>query len=415
MKVLVLGGAGGAGRHTARVAASLDGVDQLVIGDVSGTRATELAARLGPRIGAVGVDVRDRAALDEVMAGADVVCNCTGPFFRYGLDVLTASIDNGCHYLDICDDPEPTLQMLELSDRARARDVTAVVGMGFSPGMTNLLAALAAGELSSVHTVYTGWNIDSAVPDSPTSTAAVEHGVAQMTGQVPAVRGGRLVRERPLRRVRVDYPGLGRETVRTFGHPEAVTLAESLRADTSLNVCHAAPGTAASIVAVARLVDLGVLSAAAAGRLVGWMEHRIPHASLHSVLGDGQLPIGYAVADGLRDGRSARVGAALTAVPGLSMGEVTGVPLAVALQLLVAGAITARGVLPPERAIDPRVYFDAVSAHCPDVEPGESILSVTRSWDPDAATVYRDAQRLIRRRATAMVGDLRGVRAGAGG
>jgi short subunit dehydrogenase-like uncharacterized protein len=41
------------------------------------------------------------------------VLNCVGPFYRFGPPVLTAAIKAGVSYLDVCDDWEPTLDMLE--------------------------------------------------------------------------------------------------------------------------------------------------------------------------------------------------------------------------------------------------------------------------------------------------------------
>ena len=49
------------------------------------------------------------------MSGATrVVMNTVGPFFRFGVPILTAAIDAGTDYIDVCDDWEPTLEMLAL-------------------------------------------------------------------------------------------------------------------------------------------------------------------------------------------------------------------------------------------------------------------------------------------------------------
>jgi saccharopine dehydrogenase-like NADP-dependent oxidoreductase len=128
MRVLAVGGAGGMGRHACRAAIGLDGVDELVITDLDGTRAARFAAQLGPGVRSLGLDVTDGAALDAALAQADVVMNTAGPFFRFGVPVLAAALGAGCHYLDICDDWEPTLQMLDLHEQAARRGLTAIVG-----------------------------------------------------------------------------------------------------------------------------------------------------------------------------------------------------------------------------------------------------------------------------------------------
>ncbi|MBW2087346.1 MAG: saccharopine dehydrogenase, partial [Deltaproteobacteria bacterium] len=48
-----------------------------------------------------------------------------------------------CHYIDINDDWEPTLDMLKLDEEARQAGITAIIGMGASPGVSNLLAVKA--------------------------------------------------------------------------------------------------------------------------------------------------------------------------------------------------------------------------------------------------------------------------------
>lgn len=149
MRVLALGGSGGMGRHACRVAAGFR-VDELVIADIDGGRADRLAAELGPPAASLALDVTDEAGLTSALARADVVVNTIGPFFRFGLPVLTAALRAGCHYLDICDDWEPTQEMLDLHETAARSRVTAIVGAGASPGITNLLAVVAARELDSV-------------------------------------------------------------------------------------------------------------------------------------------------------------------------------------------------------------------------------------------------------------------------
>src|SRR5918998_4906105 len=148
MKVVALGGAGAMGIAAVRKAVQIGGIDEIVIADRDDTAAT-LAAELdttGVAVRARRVDVTDAAAMRAVLDDADVVMNTVGPYYRFGLGVLRAAIDTGTHYIDICDDWEPTLDMLELDVDARSAGVTAIIGMGASPGVSNLLAARAAAE-----------------------------------------------------------------------------------------------------------------------------------------------------------------------------------------------------------------------------------------------------------------------------
>src|SRR3954468_9135383 len=156
-RILVTGGAGEMARYacTAMVAASE--VELVLVSDRALGRAEAAAVELGPKARAMVLDVSDEQALTAAMADVDVVLNCAGPFYLFGVKVLTSAIATGTHYLDIADDWEPTLEMLELDDQAREAGITAVIGMGSSPGISNLLALLCMNELDTVDRVITAW------------------------------------------------------------------------------------------------------------------------------------------------------------------------------------------------------------------------------------------------------------------
>jgi saccharopine dehydrogenase-like NADP-dependent oxidoreductase len=396
MNVLILGGAGDMGRHACRVAASLPGVDALVIADLAEDSAAKLAVELGPKARHRRLHVTDRASLKSALSQADIVLNTVGPFFRFGVSILEAAIAARCHYLDICDDWTPTLEMLELDSVAQPAGVIAVLGLGASPGIVNLLAVLAADELESTDTLLTGWNMDLAQPDpsGTGSSAAIEHGIEQLTGSIRVLRGGRLVEERPLRPVVVDYPGVGPRPARTFGHPEPVTLARTIaELRESFNVTFGSRSLIAQAVALGWLIDHRLLSPQRAARLAQWAEFRTAHdpRKEFTAAANGGLPPIFARAAGTHNDRAATIGATLSALPGTSMGAVTGIPLAVGLQLLVEGHINAAGVHAPEAAVDARLFFSALAEQCVGVEADDPIVMITRSWDPDPRSTFRSA------------------------
>ena len=133
----------------------------------------------------------------------DVVINTVGPFFKFGPPVLEAAIECGCHYLDINDDWEPTVEMLKYNDDASNKGVTAILGMGASPGLTNMLGAAALKELDEVETLFTGWTMDGATPEKESSqsgvNAAMVHAVHQMTGTVRIQENGKPKMVKPLK------------------------------------------------------------------------------------------------------------------------------------------------------------------------------------------------------------------------
>ncbi|RBO86843.1 saccharopine dehydrogenase NADP-binding domain-containing protein [Nocardia puris] len=383
MRVLVLGGAGEVGRAAARVLGADAEVDQVVIADLAADRARAVAAELGEKATAVAVDVTDHAALVARMREADVVVNTVGPYFRFGPGVLRAAIDAGRDYVDVCDDPAPTVTMLDMRAEAEAAGITAVLGIGASPGLANLLAAHALAGLDRAETVITGWNLAMAQPESRSwrPSAAVVHGIEQVSNTIPVIRGGEQVWERPLRRTVVEYPGLGRATGWTFGHPEPVTLARTFPdIRESVNLALAPRYVAGVLTLLGRGVTHGVLSRASAASVAALAENLLPSGSV-GLLAGSTLPPLFALATGERDGAPATVACALGQVPGLTMAEVTGIPLAVGALMRAQRP----GVHPPEAVFTPDEFFRRLAPHCVGRPTPESLAVVTASYESEAA------------------------------
>ncbi|WP_280448136.1 saccharopine dehydrogenase NADP-binding domain-containing protein, partial [Nocardia cyriacigeorgica] len=130
---MVLGGAGEVGRAAVRVLAGAPGVERLVVADLSGGRAREVVAELGDHCVARAIDVTDHADLVAAIRDCDIVVNTVGPYFRFGPGVLRAAIETERDYVDVCDDPVPTMAMLEMNADAESAGITAVLGVGGRP------------------------------------------------------------------------------------------------------------------------------------------------------------------------------------------------------------------------------------------------------------------------------------------
>jgi lysine 6-dehydrogenase len=159
MRVVVVGGAGAMGRWTLRDLTESAGVDEVVVADLDGARALEAAGWAAARSGSNGtarvqgmaLDAADGDALRRAFDAADVVCNCA--VRATNLPVMEACADTGTHYVDLGGLFHTTRRQLALHDRFVDAGATAVVGMGASPGTTNVMAALAARDLEVVEEV----------------------------------------------------------------------------------------------------------------------------------------------------------------------------------------------------------------------------------------------------------------------
>ncbi|MEV0247074.1 saccharopine dehydrogenase NADP-binding domain-containing protein [Nocardia sp. NPDC050712] len=394
MRVLVLGGAGEIGRAAARLLAAAPEVEQLVIADLSEAAATAVAAELGSVAVARQIDVADQERLVALARESDVVVNTVGPYFRFGPGILSAVIEAGRNYIDVCDDPAPTATMLEMHDRAVAAGVTAVLGMGASPGVANLLARQAVSGLDQVESVVTGWNLLMAQPQERSwrPSAAIVHGIEQVSTPIPVIRGGAQVREKPLRETTIDYPGIGPGIGWTFGHPEPVTLARTYpQIVECVNVAVAPRYVIAPLAALGSSVRIGLLSRERAATVAAVVENVLPSSPL-AALDNSALPPLFALATGTLGGDRAAIGCALGQFPGLTMAEATGIPLAVGTLLNPDRP----GVHPPEAVFEPAVFFQRLAPYCLGNPRPESMVVVTNSqWSAAVNAAALDSGSLV--------------------
>jgi lysine 6-dehydrogenase len=234
MRIVVVGGAGAMGRWTVRDLTESEGVDEVVVADVDGPRAREAAGWAAARSGSNGtaqvsglaVDAADPDALRRAFDGADVVCNCA--VYALNLPVMEACADAGTHYVDLGGLFHTTRRQLALHDRFVAAGVTAVVGMGGSPGITNVLAALAADGLEAVDEVEIRLGVADFAP--PSAPVPVPYAIQTILDEfaVPAMtfRAGRLVEVPAMsEQEELDFPPpVGRVRVGHTLHSEIATL-----------------------------------------------------------------------------------------------------------------------------------------------------------------------------------------------
>ena len=374
------------GRFAVRAALQDPTWSEITVADIDGTAAELFVGSCrAASLRALQLDVTDAEALRAALERCDVVLNLVGPYFRFGPSVLAAAIETRTDYLDINDDWEPTLEMLKLDERARECGVTAVLGMGASPGLTNLLARRAAQELDHAEVLHTIWGIgeqglrgdrnDSALGEAGESDgAAIEHWVHQVSGSIVAVEEGALVEMSPLRVVKVDYPGIGSVVCHSVGHPEPITFMNSMAGlRYSLNLMDLPRALIAAVSRVAKRVDQGELSVSQAAATfdldipggLGLLRSRLGIGLLvEVVMGARHLPELAAYAEGPRGDSRMRVGAGLTRTPPGGMGGMTGIPAAIGVGLVGRREVLGLGVLPPERAFAPKTFFELLDPFC---------------------------------------------------
>jgi len=249
MNVVVIGGSGRVGHRFITEIASHPHV-RITVADRVPPR--------DPALAHVELDLGDPASLRRALTGADVVVNTAGPYDRWGTIVLDAAIEAGVDYVDVCDDPVPTLALLDRDAVARAAGIRAVVGLGVSPGLTNFLAVIAARELDQTDLLATFWGDSAEGMDEPTARshaaglaaafrqgrAAYTHLVTQTSSIVPVWRDGGLVDERAwVTAYRVSTSNDETGVYRVIGHPEPVTVPHTAPARDCINIGTVNAGT----------------------------------------------------------------------------------------------------------------------------------------------------------------------------
>jgi lysine 6-dehydrogenase len=393
VRVIVLGGAGAMGAMAARFIADVPGVTAVTVADRRLDGATAAAQDLATRATPaqpLAVDVNEPAQLAAAIADHDIVVNAVGPFYTFGVPILSAVIAAGRHYVDICDDWEPTIEMLALDDAAKASGSVCVVGAGASPGASNLLALLAACELDEIDDVFTVWPVDvgnddeedvadALTPGDGAPSAAAVHWMQQISGTIRVFADGQFVDVAPLQPIPMTFPGIGSGTAYTVGHPEPITLAGSLRVRRrSANAMLITSATLAFLEGLQRDLDSGKLTNETAAIEVHNPSIRRQAKAAVGALrrqGPGDLPPFFAVASGTKNGVATRSGAMVLAFPA-GMAAATAAPAAIVVRQLVEGTINTPGVHPPERVVDPDAFFSAMRAYCAGAALDESIVQV---------------------------------------
>jgi saccharopine dehydrogenase (NAD+, L-lysine-forming) len=376
MRACVLGAAGTIGPAIARDLAASEEVEDLLLLDLDGGRAAAVAEGIGyGTVRAAAADASDPAALAKSLDGADVVINSAS--YRLNLKVMEACVRACAHYLDLGGLYRITAKQLETfaprdgADRFEAAGLLAVLGIGSSPGKTNLMAVqatrelkaadpgtpaagsaglpLASGSLAedgagidSIHVSAAGR--DMSPPEGFSIPYALQTLIDELTLPPVVIRGGEQVEIEPLSpggSVDFGEPIGEAETIHTL-HSEMLTFPGSFGCrDGSFRLSLHAD-------LVERLRELTTASpeeiAAAAREAVPPSNDTV---SVH-------------VIEAARGERAVRVRAVTRPVEELACGggvASTAAPAAAAVRLLARGDIAARGVHPPEACIDPEAMF----------------------------------------------------------
>jgi lysine 6-dehydrogenase len=349
--VAVLGAGGTIAPAIVRDLAESEEVGSMALLDLDAERASAVAGTHGlGKARAARVDARAPGALAAALEGVDVLVNTAS--YRVNLDAMEACLDAGCHYLDLGGLYRLTLQQLELSDRFEKAGLLAVLGIGSSPGKTNLMALRGTRELGSpvseIHVYAAGRDPAAPVDGRLRPPYAIQTLLDELTLNPVVLRDGEPVEVEPLTDGgSADFGDpIGEvQTIYTL-HSELATFGPSFGCRESSFRLSLSP---AVLERLKELVGASADDVAAAAREAASPSNET--VSVHMVRLVGE------------DGSSVTVRAVTRSFFGLGGSVVsTAAPAAATVRFFARGSLTARGALPPERCIDPDEMFAELEA-----------------------------------------------------
>ncbi len=171
MIITLLGGAGymGAGivRDLVSDRAIID-ITRVRVCDASREKMQALAAELGdPRIELVDLDVATPEALQAAIAGSSICINCVPTLLGYQMRIFEAALAAKVAYVDLGGLGTYTVKQMAEHERFKSAGVTAVIGAGADPGMSNVICRAVADELDEIDSIKLYWAAELVGEENP--------------------------------------------------------------------------------------------------------------------------------------------------------------------------------------------------------------------------------------------------------
>ncbi|MFX1565674.1 MAG: saccharopine dehydrogenase family protein [Promethearchaeota archaeon] len=366
-RITVLGGCGAVGSVAVRTLQQLPDFDEIIIADINTEAANALAEELGGECSALEVNALDPKSIQAAIDGSDVVLNCVGPFYQYGPRILKAVIKAGINYVDVCDDVEPTQALLGMNAKAEKARISALIGMGSSPGVSNILVRFAADSLLDrvdsidIYHAHGGEPIEGA--------AVVAHRIHAMTSDIPMFLEGKKQQVRFFDvkgialREEATFHKIGTHLCYPYPHPETITLPKYIQCQRVTNKGTVLPFQYFNF--IIKLVKLGMIGEEplivkgtpiiprdfAIAYIINERERILKETKFGKQRGCAKI-----VVAGQKEGKPHQYVFSLWSI-GQAMGEGTGIPAAIGATLMHRNKIPIKGVFPPEACVNPMDFL----------------------------------------------------------
>jgi saccharopine dehydrogenase (NAD+, L-lysine-forming) len=352
------------GRVTVRALSECDDIDLVTVADNNEARAQEVAASLSSsKVQPRQVDVTNEEQLRRLIRGADAVLSAVD--YRFNFSILHACIAERVHYADLGGLFHMTRTLMSLHAEAEAAGITAIMGIGGSPGITNILARAAADKLDRVESIRVELGSSDTTPSRAPLVApySIRTILDEFTKEPQVFEDGEWRSRQPLSgQEEMIFPlPVGRATAIYSLHSECATLPVSFRERGIRYVSFKIAFPSDFMSRLKFLVDLGFGSDepinVRGAQVSPWevLAKLLEMAPVEDV--DPQdCDVLRVVTNGTLGGQRVEITNQVVVLPyrrwQISAGALdTGVPLAIAGRMLANGEITRRGTLGPELCI----------------------------------------------------------------
>lgn len=362
MRVLSLGGAGAVCQHATRDLAEFSDFLEIVIGDYDLAAAQKLADEIGdPRLSVLEIDAEDYDGLVQTFKGFDVVLN--GLPWKYDMAVTKACMEVGVSGLDVSTEED----QWDYDATAKEKGIVFIPGMGATPGITNAMARRGADQLDEVDDIQISFAAFRCPAPSPGLLITFLWEFHPGTESRLYYENGEFIWAGPFEGLRtVSFPGpIGEQEVCYIPHPETRTMPKSLGAK-AVSVRGCFPPHAMRLAKA--MLESGLYS-----------EEKIEVKGVETTAFEMMYEILLALPEsketplwayglvvevfGQKDARRVKHTLWNRHPPEEEWGgkaayyKNIAIPLSIGVQMIARGDVPLRGVIPPETAIDPELFF----------------------------------------------------------
>ena len=144
------------------------GITKITAVDANGDRLAALKKSIAdPRLQTQVFDVNDRAALQSLLSECDLCINGVPTFAGFQITIFEACLEAKKPYADYGGMGVYTVKQKAQHETWKKAGVTAVIGLGSDPGLSNIICRAVADRLDRVDRINLYWAATKIGPDSP--------------------------------------------------------------------------------------------------------------------------------------------------------------------------------------------------------------------------------------------------------